>query len=76
MLRFDIHRSRLVTPAEELEEQVGGVGLERQVAQLVDDEPPYLAVPEARRIRLPPALLRLEFGGSTFYELADLVVHR
>ncbi len=32
------HRAALVAPARQLEEQVGGVGLEQQVGQLVDDQ--------------------------------------
>ena len=37
-VRGDQHRARLVAPTDQLEEEVRGVGFQRQVAQLVDDQ--------------------------------------
>src|SRR3546814_8558401 len=37
-VRGEQDRAALVTPADQLEEQVGGVRIERQVAELVDDQ--------------------------------------
>ena len=38
MVAGEDHRPALVAAADELEEQVGGIGFERQVAQLVDHQ--------------------------------------
>jgi hypothetical protein len=37
-VRGDQCRTALIAPADQLEEQMGGVGLERQIAEFVDDE--------------------------------------
>src|SRR5918996_909469 len=50
----DQHAAALVAPRDQLEEQVRGVGLERQVAELVDDEEPRLG--ELGELVLEPSL--------------------
>lgn len=47
------HRAALVAAAHQLEEQVGSVGLERQVALLVDDQ--QLGLREVEELLLEPA---------------------
>src|SRR5207248_3019591 len=47
----------------ELEEQVRGIGLERQVAELVDDQELGLGV-EAEPVLEPPVGVRLDQGGD------------
>jgi hypothetical protein len=51
-----------VAAADELEEEVGGIRLERQVAELVDDQQPRFG--EARQTLVQPLLgVRLGEGG-------------
>ncbi len=44
-VRGDQDRALFVAAGDELEEQVGGIGVERQVADLVDDDQPVAAEP-------------------------------
>ena len=58
-VRGDQHRPRLVTAADQLEEQVGGIGLQRQVAEFVDDQQLRLGVSEQLLIE---AFLAMRLG--------------
>jgi hypothetical protein len=58
-VRGDEHGAALVTPADQLEEQVSGIRLERQVTELVDDQ--QLRFRVVGQTFLEPAI-RVRFG--------------